>query len=472
MRLGTGLVLFLVAALWIGAGRGNDGGWYLYHAREALAGVLPYRDLPFPHPPLAWLPFLPAASLPPGLGPLLGGRLTSLGLALAGLALGFGSFRRESRPGVFLGLLLCLGLQPYTVYFLSLVKAYGPACFLLGAALFLRGRGHPGGASFVAGLAASSRLSLGILGPWFWIDPSLQRGEGRNLAGFLFGLLLGLSPALLVAPGGFLSQLYLPLVFAKKVNSMTDPYVLKEVGTGVLPWLGRVLGCLPRLAWTHALWIALGIGIYRQGGARDPVLKWIASAALALSMVHFLARRPYDDYQLVLLPLVFAALGRSPPEWLRGPLGPRRIVGLLLLTLPNWMRALPRLELRPVPALLEYAEVGARLAQASQPRDTLLTLDPYLAITSGRRLPSTLALGRFGLLGTSKASQVQLESLLEDIRAGRFPVLALPRRDPLELDPIPKIQRSIGAPYVARRIEPDFGEQRVDLWIFVREESP
>lgn len=471
-----GVLVLAWVALAVVGGRFNDGGWYLSCARLLTEGAVPYRDFPFAHPPLALLAHLPAALLP-GVAAVAAGRLAAFGMSLLGLALAAAALPAALRRRAAGLAVLLLAIDPFAVQVLTLVKSYPPTLLALGATLLALARGAPGLAGAALGLGVGVRLSLlaALPGLVLAFGPRDRRSL-RALAAFAVTSLAIWGPTLVLSDGAVLSQLYLPFAVADPVNPMTGLYLEAEVGATATEWLARLRTSLLRTAWTHPLALLLAVLGLRGVRSGDPATRFAGAGGVGMALAHLLARRPYDEYHLVLAPCVLVlatrALAATPAD-----VPPARrwvaLLGLALAALPSSLRFRNRIDLRPAPALVELRQAADHIRAVSAPGDALLTLDAYLVVGADRRPYPGLELGRFGLRGARAdadlgAGGIALPDLLEALRAGRAPVVALPARGSESLDPVDAFADAAARSYRLVATLRGFGETGQDLEILVR----
>ncbi len=465
--LGASILLFVLA------GRLQDDGWYVYAARRALQGSLPYRDAPFPHPPVALLPYLPAAALP-GWWAVLAGRLIAAGLHLVALALAISALPapRDRTHGRLLVLLL-LVLDPFAICVMTQIRSYPVASLSLAGVLSTLALGRPWAAGLCLGIGAGARLSLLAAVPALLVAASMRPGWMRQTAA---GLALGLGLVLMIgwSLGGsaLAEQLYVPWVGLPAPNAMTRLYLEGEVPGGVLAWSCLALASLIRLVWTH-LPVALALAAsLRARPLMGPIERFAGISILSIGGIHLLARRPYDDYQIVLLPAVVFLIVRGCRAWL-SDLGGLRTVGFaaLLVAIPGMVRSWNHLHLRPRTALGDLAHAGRLLESDLRAGERLLTLDTHLLVAGNRVAVPGLELGRFGVRpdqdsARSSAGGVAFDELVRRIRCGDDPLLALPLPDGGSLDRSDELVAAAAERYRPLALLAGFGERRQPMVIW------
>lgn len=479
VRLAAGVVLVAWSLAGLLAGRFGDGGWYLLTARGLLEGVVPYRDAPFPHPPLALAAALPAALLP-GVPAVIAARALALLTHLAAIAVALACLPPARRRGAAWLALGLLALDPFAVLTLCAVKSYPPTALLLAAAALAAQRRRTTLAGACLGLAVGARVSaLAALPALLLAHRRTPRSWRQALLGFAAGLALVYLPLALVAGWTWVDQLYLPLAVLRPVNAMTQLYLQAEVEPGWVAWLGRVAGSLARTLWSHAPLLALLALVACRRRRLELGPSFAAWTLVLAAPLHLLARRPYDEYQLILLPLALLVVADGLPEAPATPRpSPSRLVALaLLLAAPSWWRGGRRTDLSGAATMVELSQAARQIQRHSPPGATLLTLDPYLVVASQRRVVPGLELGRFGLRRDRGASArgaggVSLSQLVARLEAGVDPVLALPADDPTGLDPVPALQAAARGRYQVVAELPRYGEGQRTLQIWRRRGDP
>lgn len=468
--LAAALLLLLNAAL---GNLNHDEGWYL-HAGRLLAteGLMPYRDFAFTQGPLMVAVYALANPLVEALG-LAGGRLVSACLGLLSFVLAsrlagqltIDPLRRRARLLAF----ILVGVNVYHSYFNAIPKTYSlAACLLLGGwvlwcAAIRSGRGF--GLAVLAGAvmasAAGVRFSSGIsLVPAGLFLLRHHRTLGfRRVMGFAVGGLASLFAIYFV----FLYACPAQLKFG-----LLDYHTLRQPGGG-LGWLLPKAGFLSRFAQAYFLLFALGLvallvswfsgrGPAMPDGLEKSRRHAVGAAALLVSLVHLSAPFPYDDYQVVIAPLlavlVAVALAETvigaPPAAGCGGTGIRMIRGnqlsaaVLLVSIVSsfasplnqdwmiigrdrvWWRAKPQPDL----ATLREAAAKVRALAGTDPQP-LLTQDLYLAVEAGLSVPRGLEMGPFSWYPDwprdrcEKFNLVNTVMLEELLRAPNLPVAAL-----------------------------------------------
>lgn len=472
-----GLSVFLgLANLFLG-NLNQDEGWYLYAAKQITEGRLLYRDFMFTQGPA--LPYIYGIFFPliEKFGVEGGRLLTALfGLAATGCAAWLAA-RSVSKhwKAVALCAFILTGVNVYQSYFTVIVKTYSLCAFFLTAGFVAlsytnsrRGATAAFWGGFLLALAACTRLSAGIVLPaaglWLlwnrkkvfplsWIAFGLGGGfillvglgiffllTPENTQFALFGYHAGRAPGslmqLVALKAGFISrfvQAYfvftacvLMAFFLRRYQRQIREYGFEEM----------TLDSRPRL-----------MELLRQANEeRTPFsisfisLLWLSG--LLITLVHFLAPFPYDDYQVIVYPVLVAALSatlvpRCPEKYLL------RIVLLLLLICTaasfsspvnqDWMlRGRDRIwwKFKETPDLAVLQKAGSEIRKNIGTNGLLLTQDTYLAIEANARVPHGMEMGPFCYypdMPREQAEKLNLlnrDLLMEILEQARAPIAA------------------------------------------------
>ena len=177
----------LLALVFVFRGRLNaDEGWYLYGARLAWRGQLPYKDYAFTQMPLTAYVYGLLQTIEAS---VFLGRLTSVVFAVGAVALCTRvAWREAGRSAGVAVALLCVAF-PVGVYNLTLVKTYALSAFFLAAILAcLTSRGRPArmwtlatAASFGLLLTRTTGLPVTVLVVVFCVFRAPDRATRRNV---------------------------------------------------------------------------------------------------------------------------------------------------------------------------------------------------------------------------------------------------------------------------------------------------
>lgn len=418
--VGVGLIGLLISAINLFWGELNqDEGWYLYAARATAAGQQAYRDFAFTQGPVfpqvyAWIqPGVEAQGL-------LAGRiftsLMGLGALLAAAALA----ARLSAPGwkvtaalITFGL---LWLNVYHSYYSLVVKTYSlTALFIaLGAlALLFAGKRHGLLLTALAGcafaLAAGVRLSAGVLLPVVGVGLLLYRARFPHAwlafgVGGVVGLLLALLPAFLRAPDAI--WFWLVGYHAERAGGdwiFKAGFISRFVQAYFVPLV--LLALLPLVWWFSR----------SHQWKLNPLALLLAIGCAAVTLIHFIAPFPYDDYQVIIMPVLVALIAagllrvihQMVPTALHDRARVSVLIGVLLATLAaagsapmnqQWFIQgrdriwWPTKETADLTVLRQTADW---LREQSEGAVELLTQDTYLAIAANMDVPPGLELGPF-----------------------------------------------------------------------------
>ena len=558
--LALGLSLLLTAAnLWLGDVN-QDEGWYLYSARLVAEGKLPYRDFAFTQGPM--LPVVYAlfnrafAVWGVAAGRLITGMIGLLAaLASALLAARVALFRFKGRPadpggsaagpgsggeqyrGAVAGLLafILVGVNVYQSYFTTVVKTY-PLCslFLVAGFLVLTGGLGVGCSrtttllSVLSGIllvcAAGARLSAAVAAPIVFLCLSVawvvgrRNGSdgtgagqaagryGRAAVGIVIGTAIGLClvflPFYAAAPGNFVFWLI-------KYHSA------REAG-GSVALLAYKAGFISRVV--HAYFVAVSLltallirhAFERRAGEKGRGRAWSGRCTLivalwlcvaGISLLHFMAPFPYDDYQAAVFPLFAVALSCGLAHAVSTP---RRaawlVVTVLLLStaasfsspinqawaLQERDRIWWRVKKQTPLSRLRAAGKLIRALAGSENGDVLLTQDTYLAVESGMRVPEGLEMGPFAYYpgmaaaDAKKLNVVNREMLEELLGTSDAPVaafsgygLAIKCPDVTELpeSETAELRSILLDRYELCEVIPHFGQAATTLQIYVRKKE-
>ena len=501
----------------------QDEGWYLYAARQIAEGHVVFRDFAFSQGPVFPLVYSLANSWVDRWG-IAGGRLFTALLGLVAACLGAAVAARTAparwgRAAALLAFILA-GVSVYQSYFTTIVKTYALcSAFLMAGVLALcavRGR-HGGAAAMASGLlialAAGTRISTGIALPVIFIYLILRRREVGDSRWFLFGaggavgLLLWSLPFVVVAPEAFRFW-------------MLEYHTARSVG-GLVPLLVFKVGFVSRLLQAFfvplCLWVAVVlVKLLRPGttgmvAAPDHVpsglrgVLWTVLAAITL--VHFSAPFPYEDYQVAVMPLFAAVLGGAMCAVIAGFTEGRD--GALAVSWTRWLLAMVLLasaaasfsspinqnwviagrdriwwKLRKEAPLKVLHDVSLWIGkQVPVGECMLLTQDTYIAVESGLTVPQGLEMGPFSYfpdMPRERAEKLRvlnremLEELLRTAPAsmaafsGYGLAIRAPEVSQLSADEQMTLWTLVGENYGEICEVPDFGQSGTMLKIFRR----
>ena len=462
--LGLVVAVVLIGANLFLGDLNQDEGWYLYAARLVSEGNLPYVDFATTQGPV--MPFVYAAAQPVvDRWGMAGGRMFTAVLgfagALSGAWLASRSAARSVRSVAALTAFLLISINVYHSYFTTIVKTYALAGLLLVLGfLFLTCMGdRRGWAAFLSGvflmLAAGTRTSAAFVIPVVFLlllrhDLKMRCLGGSPQSGakglpyrgdwlrFFFGVVL--TAFVLYVP--FLLKAPAAVWFA-----LVEYHVGREAGS-LLKMSAYKAGFLSRVVYAYFPAVILGLCAFFHAALRRPVAQpkaqvgspvllmlWLSS--LAVTLVHFMAPFPYDDYQAVIYPLFAVAVAVTVTRMatenmavavqenvsgprgagqtgIRGPWYAARNPDWFLLVVfalcaafafsspmnQKWFAGKrdriwwPLKEEAPL-TMLQKTAAFVMEKMPVKPGDLLLTQDPYLAVETGLVLPRGLELGQF-----------------------------------------------------------------------------
>jgi len=428
--LRIGWLIALLAALGLFSANlifGNlnqDEGWYLYAARLISSGKMPYRDFAFTQGPV--MPFAYSLAYPLiQWGGLATGRMLTAALGITGALCAAVLAGRIAQPGrKNMAILFCFALTAvnvYQSYFCTVVKTYALAILLLASAFWIlhyalvhRKIIATMLAAALLVLASGTRFSAAVVLPIIFI--LLWLGRRRlNFAGWLYFAIGGTITAVLVF-GPFLLQCPDNFIyFAGRYHTLRHEGNLFAAVVFKAGFVSRVLQAyfVCFTVWLAALTIKYlrknepGGGQYAPPAPSVLLRRTLWLCGIAVTLVHFGAPFPYDDYQVFVYPLFAAAVAAMlsdvvPPrggQWVLSA-----VLGICLVSAvsspinQDWFiegRELIWWRAKDKPALVKLRETARELRSFCKPCELLLTQDPYLAVESGCALPHGLEMGQF-----------------------------------------------------------------------------
>ena len=397
-----GFIVLACAAVWLGA-LNQDEGWYLYAARLASEGKVPYRDFFYTQAPVMPIVYSAFTSVWNTFG-LLGARVFTLGVGVVGVvfacALAWRLADEGGRAFAALVVFFLLGSNLYHLYFIAIPKTYALASLFVAAGFYLlsfardrtrRGALCSAAAGLSLALAAGTRISLGIL---LAVVGVALLAAFRRLRWTFLWFALGGAFGLAAVYGFFLAD-----PAARAGLFAAQAYHAARGGFDPVFSVGSV----SRLVrWYLPLFVVLGLGGFRRGR----LLLWSVAAVFAVQM---LAPFPYEDYQVPVMGLLaaFAAVNFAEPR--AAGRGPRLLLVLGLAwacafgspLLEKWTtNGQDRLWTRKKDRceLAQLRDVARMIEEEDPNGGTLLTQDLYLAIETGRKVPEGLEMGPFSML--------------------------------------------------------------------------
>ncbi len=458
--LAVGLAILLSAANLFMGSLNQDEGWYLYAAKQITQGQVLYRDFMFTQGPA--LPYIYGVLFPIiGKFGVAGGRLITLffGLAAAGCAawLAARSVSSKHWKAAALCTFILAGVNVYQSYFTVIVKTYALCAFFLTAGFVALSytSGRRGGSAafwggFLLALAACTRLSAGIALPVAGLWLLWNRKKVFPLSWIAFGLgggfilLIGLGIFFLIAPENTEFALFgyhagrSPGSLIQLV-ALKAGFISRSVQAYFVFFAGLLLTfALQRLHWPirergfegmmldsrpNLIELLREANTKRSPFARSFIsLLWLSGALITL--VHFLAPFPYDDYQVIVYPLLAAALAVTlvphcpERQQLRAIFAVLVICAAASFSSPlnqEWLiRGRDRIwwKFKETPDLLALQKVGAALREKLGENGLFLTQDTYLVIEANARVPHGMEMGPFCYYPNMPREQAEKLNLL------------------------------------------------------------
>lgn len=522
MVVGCGLALTVLNLYW--GDLNQDEGWYLYAAREVAQGRLPYRDFAFTQGPLLPLVYSFAARLVSRYG-LAAGRVVTAGVGWLSAMLAALLAARLSRPGtrgtaalIAFALAAC---NVYQSYFTTVVKTYAlTALFLMLGIVALASVTRRAGVlwAFAAGvfmaLSAGTRLSAGAALPVAGLYLLLLRrrlGDGRWLAfgvGGVLGLLAWAGPFAHMAPEGFRFAMF-EYHTGRVAGSLLSGLIYKAgfVSRMVQAYFVGALAILTLVAWNFASAEKSNVTLAENAPPVFNGFLWAVVAAVTLT--HFAAPFPYEDYQVFIWPVAAAAiavalvgrvvaLGEREPATVRG-YGTWLAIVMTFANVAasfssplnqSWfVRGRDRIwwPLKEQSPIRQLREIAVGLAEFAWLDGVLLTQDTYLAVEADMDVPRGMELGPFCYfpdMERRRAERLHVlnrDMLRELLRSARAPVAAfseygLSIRCP-EVAPLSEAEQRELRALLEQRYQllcevPYFGQAHTTLRVYVRRREP
>jgi len=497
IEIGTAALIVLLASLNLVHGNLNqDEGWYLYAAKMVKDGARPYADFAFTQGPV--LPYVYSLLYPliDSLG-VAGGRLITawFGLLAGLLAAATAARMTERNKGVaFAAVLLLVGGSVYQSYFTTIVKTYGLCSFFLMGGFFaltFRRWFGPVLAGVLMALAAGTRLSAGIVLPIAGVWLIFQRE--RRMAWIWFGVGGGMTLLAVFAP-------FFASAFEQTCFGLFDYHAGRNPG-GIKALLVLKMGFVSRFVQAYFVFTALLLATicwhprpYERNSGMH--LMWICG--FGISLVHFTAAFPYDDYQTIAYPVLAVALvtcliPKMDEAWLSPVLS-----FLFLVTVAaafsspinqDWfVRGRDRIWWKfKEKSDLAMLRDAAELVRSNSPEGSvLLTQDTYLAVESGRTVPAGMEMGPFCYypeMSRDRAEKLHLlnkDMLLETLADSDAPLAAVSGYGLSIESPAIKEVAAADAALFRERLEQgyeqietleNFGQAHTTLGIYLRKDA-
>lgn len=409
----------------------QDEGWYLYAAKLVASGQWPYIHFAFtqgPVMPVVYALFEPIITA----GGLAGGRLITaiLGLMAAVLAARLATklVNPELQAGTALITFTLISVNVYQSYFCTVVKTYSLTALLLMAGFLALTEGwmrRHAWLIFIAGvfitLASGTRTSAGIILPIVALFLLKARRSAPPLAWLHFGLGAMVTAGLIFLP-------FLVLAPESFLYCVVKYHTLRHSDGGLMTLVYKT-GFMSRLLQAYFVIFGIGVSVAfaKWALARVPAamaapapmagpaptattaalmqILWLSIGAITL--IHFLAPFPYDDYQVFVLPLLAIAIANTAVRLV----GQRGILwltmGILVLSLgaagsspinQDWfIQGRDRIWwlVKDRSALQKLRDTAVLIRKETRPGDELLTQDPYLAVEANRKVPRGMEMGQF-----------------------------------------------------------------------------
>lgn len=537
----------------------QDEGWYLLAARSVSEGKLPYRDFAFTQGPMLPVVYSLAQPLVAKFG-VAGGRAFTMALGvLAALFATYLAGRiatpRHAHVARAVALTL-IALNVYHSYFTTIVKTYSLCALFLAAGFFVlsfvtekRGWTFAALGGLLLAAAAATRISSGAALAVTGLVLLFNRRRLGDIAwlsfgiGGVLGLALFLGPWFLIAPVGFKFGIF-EYHTMRSAGDLMSALIYKAgfIARVVNGWLVAVILTFALIVWTLAFpktgnsrkqkfqsqenfdddswtdpsdsmlsfWqmdVGKEISAKLQRGNPIAVAIWISGAVITL--VHFIAPFPYDDYQVPLFPLLAAALAAALVRTMARLVDETKIIrasAWLLVTIflgsalaagsspsnMDWfVRGRDRIwwrmkDVAPLALLHHVGEVHGKQAStyaliSDHEPNVILTQDAYLAVEAGLKVPPGLEMGPFSYFPEfsderAKALHVlNRNGLRELLKTTKAPMAAMsgyglsiacPEVSEIPQDEQRELQALLDARYNSAGEIPNFGQGATTLKLY------
>ncbi len=441
LAVGALLAAFLAVGIYFAYyGRVNqDEGWYLYAARMVYQGAFPYRDFAFFQAPL--LPYVYGLFQNLFGDGLLVGRLTSLALGVGTIALGSRlAFERGGRLAALL-FLAVIPMTPMVIWCFTTTRTQPLVAFLLmtGAFLLLRPSASAlasSGALLALLLAAATRISLLVVLALVFAGVYLRHRRSRSelFVALLPATLVG-AALLLVAFGDLDLALFNLITSQAERHDQLQPAEAVGLSRFLITRLRDLANLHASFGIVPALSLAYGCGVAalwlrrsrrsEPGGDEFPAVAALTALALAAYLPSLVVRIVWPIYFAPVFPLLLivaaCAAGHQFERAARAGRGAiiTGVAVLLLFQAGTFASKSGRHLSSDEPDLRELREVALYLAEVVPAGQTLLTMDTYLAVESGRRVPSDWEMGIFSYWPTRSEDEGRRFKLVTDERLSR-----------------------------------------------------
>lgn len=526
----------------------QDEGWYLYAARMVSQGKLPYIDFASTQGPV--MPFVYVLAQPlVRLSGVAGGRLFTALLGLIGVVITSLLAARLVPPqkknlAALLAFSLA-GINVYQSYFSTIVKTYSLCgLFIVSGFLVLtfangkRAWIMAGVSGVLLALAAGTRISAGVVLPVVFVvlffaviqvrrwQDAIDSNGTRAIIGDAAAATISPFIWFWFAVGAVLTVLIIFPPFAFKAPAALW-FALVEYHAGRYPGsfvalLAYKAGFISRLVQAYFVPVMLMVSavlymlfnrnlrnirslfsVVGEAPFSRTIVISIWCSVAAVTLVHFSAPFPYEDYQVIIFPLFAVALAvmlseisgdekESVPQVSTGKTETWISVAVLLLCIASsfaspvnqgWFTGQrdriwwPLRKETPLNTLQRAAGIVQSMTKSD---DILLTQDLYLAVEAGLNVPKGLELGPFSYFpfwSTKKAKACHVlnrEMMLDLLNTVDAPVAAfsgygLSIGAPAVVE-LSKTEKELLWKIVARRYTPsmeisDFGQADTTLRI-------
>jgi hypothetical protein len=512
-------VFLAAAAVWWG-GLNQDEGWYLYAAQRVREGAMPYRDFFFTQGPT--LPFVYSVLAPlwqadgSPLRGLLGGRVVTclFGFLTTGLAVALVRRLVPVKRGALAGLTVfaLLGCNLYHLYFTTIPKTYALGGFFVmaGFLLMVYGLSQARAAWCRAGLLFASGLSLA-----FASGTRISLILIPAVAGVVLLLCLRVFRwAVVWYGGGVVAGLFLTYgLFALDPASLrvllaAQHYHADRGGFDLMFSVGSVSRLIRGYAALCSAGVAawalsrpLARSVARDAGAH--VVMWMIGLGFAaVFLLQLSAPFPYDDYQVPIMALAtVVAAAWFAKAFVRTARFTVRMGWFVVLTACGLSFASPLLQewathgqdrfwslARPCSSLAQLRRTARQIERLDPSGTEILTQDLYLAVETGRRVPSGFEMGPFcyfPTLSTERAAALHVmnrERMTDCLAKTDCPIVALsgyafaiaaPTCQEVAKDEQRRFEALLADRYDEVWVEPRFGQNATTLRLLkLKKETP
>lgn len=400
--IASGALYILMAMIMVFWGRHHvDEGYYHLIARMTAGGALPYRDYFYVQTPL--YPFVYAAFMRIFGYSLILARCCSLVLGLAAFLLSVRTARNLAGPPAALAAAALILVQPFTIYYLTIVKLYALTSLLLTGLVYvltthLAPAKRYGIAAGLAALAIGTRLTVLPALPIVWLAAAM-RTQGKErlrvvFAAFLSGLIV---LALVLIPFQWIS-------WKTFLYSIVGYHFDKE-GFSLIRQFSHRLDVLFRLSRLYVLtglfiltsFIVRWFGWSGDTKDRPDIPGWPKGAVDAawvlagIAAFHFTSQAPYTHrYLAMLLPPVAAVLG---PEIIRLFAMTEKthfqtpcLMGVVAVCFLFVGMGQPEVDLSNPSPVAQLRQIASEIAMVTNPDDEILTFNNSIAVEADRRV--------------------------------------------------------------------------------------